>query len=115
MALGDMDLKRARLLVATVAERAAPRLRSAHDLLSLRSSTVAWLPLRLPTIDCALGGGLSRGSLTEVFGEKSARASPFEARPIPFRLTCYPPLSTLQPPWVVRSWGRQVPGKHSYA
>ena len=68
MLAADLDLRGVRRLLAHVAEQSAPRLRSARALHEQRRTRQSFLPTRLPSVDRALGGGLSRGALTEVVG-----------------------------------------------
>ena len=68
MYAADLDLRGIRMLFAHVAEQSAPRLRSARFLYEQRLGRQCFLPTRIPSMDRALGGGLSRGSLSEVVG-----------------------------------------------
>eukprot|EP00613_Pedinella_sp_CCMP2098_P080830 CAMPEP_0171939756 /NCGR_PEP_ID=MMETSP0993-20121228/36585_1 /TAXON_ID=483369 /ORGANISM="non described non described, Strain CCMP2098" /LENGTH=497 /DNA_ID=CAMNT_0012581669 /DNA_START=49 /DNA_END=1542 /DNA_ORIENTATION=+ len=72
MFAADLDLHTVRKLIASLAVRASPRLQSAVVLLEARQRAQSFMPLRIPSIDAALGGGLSRGTLTEVVGPAGA-------------------------------------------
>jgi RAD51-like protein 1 len=72
MFAADLDIYSTRLLVERLATRAAPRLKNAEELLLSRERARSFFPLGLPSVDGSLGGGLSRGTLTEVVGPAGA-------------------------------------------
>jgi len=68
MAIADLDFITTQSLFELVSESASPRIHSAAHIFAARLSKIAFLPLRLPSLDHVLGGGLSRGTLSEIVG-----------------------------------------------
>jgi hypothetical protein len=68
MTTADLSHSQAQEVLCMVASSASPKLHSAAHIFSSRLSNVSFLPLRLAKIDRLLGGGLSRGSISEVVG-----------------------------------------------
>jgi hypothetical protein len=68
MTTADLSHSQAQEVLCMVASSASPKLHSAAHIFHSRMSNVSFLPLRLAKIDRLLGGGLSRGSISEVVG-----------------------------------------------